>query len=459
MKKIFNHFYLSILGLSFWSTAPGVSYAQINLVPNGGFEVVTDCDLDYGDAPKAAPWQTINAPIATPDLFHSCSESTFFTTPISGGGQLIDTKAGEGMVGLVNTVPFAEERIYARLVENLPLQTDIYVAYSIRPRERSGDPDEILCYSNTQSLAFSDIQFQALKLVLQLDTILTNAETWTQMQTCYLATGDERLILLGNYKTGAETLLDCGNPSPFNFTYFYVDEVIVSPFDVVPDTLFICGDEEPELDASFYDLPIQWSDGWIGPVRNIEEEGFYTVYGDVGDCFLSDEMVVIRILDELEPVRLSICEGDVLTLEAPVAARWPNGAISPSYQVNRPGEYRANLLSTCGEKELLYIVEAADCAIRYYVPNAFSPNDDGINDQLEFFFYSEYAFTGTLSIYDRWGSQIYSAYYDGTGDSLKWDGNYKGQPLNTGVFVWVFTYISTKDNKSRVIHAEASLLR
>ncbi len=451
-----NCFYQSILGLCFWSTIASIASAQVNLVPNGGFEVVIDCDLDYGDVPKAAPWKTVNEPIATPDLFHSCSENTFFTTPVSAGTSAIPTKAGEGMVGLVNAVPFAEERIYARLSENLPLNTDIYVAYAIRPREKFGGPDDILCYSNTQSLAFSDIQFQALKLVLQLDTILTYTEDWTQMQACYQAQGDERLVLLGNYKTGAQTMLDCDNPSPFNFTYFYVDEVIVAPFDVVPDTLFICGDDKPQLDATFYDLPIQWSDGWIGPVRTIEEEGLYTVYGDVGDCFLSDEMVVIRIPDEVEPVYLSVCLGDELVLEAPVMAQWPNGESSTTYTVNQPGEYRASLLSACGDKEVLFIVGEANCTIQHYVPNAFSPNDDGINDQLEFFFFSEYAFTGTLNIYDRWGNQIFSKPYDG--GQLRWDGSYKGQPLNAGVFVWVFSYVSAKDNKERVIHASVSLL-
>lgn len=66
-----------------------------------------------------------------------------------------------------------------------------------------------------------------------------------------------------------------------------------------------------------------------------------------------------------------------------------------------------------------------------YVPNAFSPNDDGINDvlhyipagikQIEYF-----------KIYNRPGELIFDS-NDGKG----WDGRYKGIPQDPGVFVWM----------------------
>jgi gliding motility-associated-like protein len=66
-----------------------------------------------------------------------------------------------------------------------------------------------------------------------------------------------------------------------------------------------------------------------------------------------------------------------------------------------------------------------------YVPTAFTPNSDGLND---LFKVVPVGFTLTeLKIFDRWGNLMFM-----TRDETKgWDGTYKGQPLNTATFIWV----------------------
>ena len=433
-------------------------FAQTNLVPNSGFEELSDCDLDYGLADKAVPWNIMNKPFATPDLFHNCSTNEFFVPP--DGCVPIYPNSGEGMIGLVNMVEMdVEERVYARLLEDLPLDTDIYVAYSIIPRQNGGEFD-ILCYSNTQCLAFSEVDFTSMEVVLQLDSILSSAEEWTFMETCYRAKGSEKFVLLGNFRGAADIQRDCDyTDSGFNFAYFYVDDIIVSPFDVVPDTLFICGDERLNIDASFYEVPIQWSDGWIGAQRSIDQAGEYTVMGEVGDCFLTDETLVIKIPDEKEIIATDLCTEGQIELESPVRAIWENGDTSSTFLVSGAGVYTANLLSTCGETLREYVVEEKDCSIQYFVPNAFSPNGDGINDQLEFFFESEYEFTGELNIFDRWGNLLFNAKNVSAVSPASWDGTFAGKASNPGVFTWVFRYISAQDGRPRVISGSAALLR
>lgn len=67
-----------------------------------------------------------------------------------------------------------------------------------------------------------------------------------------------------------------------------------------------------------------------------------------------------------------------------------------------------------------------------YVPTAFTPNNDGLNDVLKPYFIG----IKTLSfftIYDRWGGKVYS-----TKDMNKgWDGYAKGRVFDTGSYVWV----------------------
>lgn len=431
-------------------------YAQTNLVPNPGFEELTDCDLHFGDVPKASPWKIID-PSTSPDLFHYCSTSGSYRPP--AGCQGIDPKDGEGMIGQVHLQAGIEERVYARLLDDLPRGVDLYVAFSTVPSQKCGMPSEILCYSNTPCLAFSDYAFQSQVVVLEPDTIITNTTGWTTMRTCYRATGNEDFVLLGNYRSAVGIRQDCDNTDPFNFAYFFIDEVIVAPFDVVPDTILLCEGQELELDATFYDVPIRWSDGWQGAIRTISGGGRYIALGNTGNCFLRDTTVVILIPEEQETVRLTLCEDEALILQAPVPALWDTGDTSMTLPVTHPGIYTARLQSACGERTWNYVVEEAECSIRYFVPNAFSPNGDGINDQLDFFFRSDDAFSGELHIFDRWGSLLFRADVDQSTPAARWNGTHRGKPLGPGVFVWVYRYLSARDGRPRVISGDFILLR
>jgi gliding motility-associated-like protein len=65
-----------------------------------------------------------------------------------------------------------------------------------------------------------------------------------------------------------------------------------------------------------------------------------------------------------------------------------------------------------------------------YVPNAFTPNDDGQNDVL--YVKADMASDLFFAIYDRWGEQVFST----TQSSKGWDGTYKGKSLDPAVFVY-----------------------
>jgi gliding motility-associated-like protein len=72
-----------------------------------------------------------------------------------------------------------------------------------------------------------------------------------------------------------------------------------------------------------------------------------------------------------------------------------------------------------------------DIAGDIFVANVFSPNGDGIND----FIYARGKALESVEfiIYDRWGVKMFE-----TNDiTVGWDGRYKGQALNTAVFVYV----------------------
>ena len=73
-----------------------------------------------------------------------------------------------------------------------------------------------------------------------------------------------------------------------------------------------------------------------------------------------------------------------------------------------------------------------------YIPNVFSPNQDGINDLFEVIQFPEATFElEYFGIFDRYGTMAYET----TTWPIVWDGNGKNEePYNPGVFAYVMVY-------------------
>ncbi len=70
-----------------------------------------------------------------------------------------------------------------------------------------------------------------------------------------------------------------------------------------------------------------------------------------------------------------------------------------------------------------------------HIPNAFSPNSDGINDMLNYFIgYDVSSFD--LIIVDRWGNIVFQT----DSSSEFWDGRYKSKLVNSGIYTYVINY-------------------
>lgn len=80
-----------------------------------------------------------------------------------------------------------------------------------------------------------------------------------------------------------------------------------------------------------------------------------------------------------------------------------------------------------------------------YIPTAFTPNGDGVNDVFRAYFGEEKPETIRISIYDRWGARIYSS----VGTDVKWDGMHRDYLVTPGVYSYVFWF--TMGNGETVI--------
>jgi|GEM_PF-316888 len=96
---------------------------------------------------------------------------------------------------------------------------------------------------------------------------------------------------------------------------------------------------------------------------------------------------------------------------------------------------------------------------RVWVPNAFSPNADGINDFVTVFGDSSVENILVFTVFDRWGSLV----FEGSGiepNQLNqgWDGRFKGELMNPAVFVY-YAEILFIDGSKKELSGDITLIK
>ncbi len=127
-----------------------------------------------------------------------------------------------------------------------------------------------------------------------------------------------------------------------------------------------------------------------------------------------------------------------------------------THSYTKQGEYDETFTSQLGCDSLVHLVlDFYDV----YIPNAISPNDDGINDVFTIFSGADVKEILNLEVYDRWGGRVYQHGALKPNDvQVGWDGTHKGKPATSGVYVWQATIIF-QDGKKRELTGEVTLLR
>ena len=118
-----------------------------------------------------------------------------------------------------------------------------------------------------------------------------------------------------------------------------------------------------------------------------------------------------------------------------------------------------NVLSIdgCLEKHQVNIAVAKNYDV--YIPNAFSPNGDNINDFFMVFGEDNIASILSLNIYDRWGEQLFSGENLEPNNELSgWDGTNRGKSMNPGIFMYSIQ-VQFVDGEVRRFEGDLSLIR
>ena len=224
-------------------------------------------------------------------------------------------------------------------------------------------------------------------------------------------------------------------------------EVAVQPAPEVDlgEDQTLCQGESTTLQASVSSSDgFVWQDGSAVNTFTVTQPGIYWLEAFLGECTSRDSVEVdFQIPIELElPDSMTLCSGERITLtpEIPAGAtvRWQDGFNQTQYQVVEAGTYSVLVDDgACMASDTVVVLSSSCGKISVYIPNAFSPNDDGINDLFQPNIDPNYpVLEYDLKVFDRWGSLVFSSEKEGDG----WDGKIAGEVANFGVYVFVFEF-------------------
>ena len=94
-----------------------------------------------------------------------------------------------------------------------------------------------------------------------------------------------------------------------------------------------------------------------------------------------------------------------------------------------------------------------------FIPNAFSPNNDGINDTFKIFGNDNVSTLRSFSVFDRWGGKVFEIVNISPNDnSAAWDGSHRGKTLDAGVYLY-YVEVEYNDGTTRAFKGEVALIR
>lgn len=214
----------------------------------------------------------------------------------------------------------------------------------------------------------------------------------------------------------------------------------VPPVSLGPDQTLCRGDT-----ALLMPLPtpdsLVWYDGTTDLIKMITEEGnyFVTVTNEF-NCKATASVLLAFLdppADQWNMQDTTICIGHPMELYAGTgfdSYLWQDGSSGTSFLVTDSGWYHVAVTNICGSSSDSLYVFLEDCGLKLYVPNAFFPNGDGKND--EFRAYGQYLEEFMMTIYTRWGEQVFFTENPEKG----WNGWYRSKPAPGGVYVYHIIY-------------------
>jgi len=168
---------------------------------------------------------------------------------------------------------------------------------------------------------------------------------------------------------------------------------------------------------------------------------------------------------------LELIYGDSIELLAntsyPVADyKWAGEAIiscdtcaTPLIKPTQSGQYSVTVIDENGCTATDRITVLMRKVRDVYIPTAFSPDGDQINDNFLIYGGSQVVSIKSFYVFNRWGEAVYKGQdFAPNNTNMGWDGMHRGQPLNAGVYIYM-AEITFTDGETILYKGDVMLMR
>ncbi len=364
---------------------------------------------------------------------------------------------------------FIEVELKSRLTQGIDYTVEIHIQPYLR---RPGPMYAEELVHNVGALVSADTfysqDFLTQHLMPQVESSApVIPKKWTKVLNSFVAKGDEKFLTLGNFRKAFQTqitTLPCDTQcDDWPAAYYFFDAIYLykstdTLFSIsLPNDTILCPNATLQLNPldnggfKLQDTSVayQWSDGSRDSTLTVSRPGTYWVTKTYNRRWHSTDTIKVRYREPYYsylPFDTTVCTGRSVGFTVPLDTlhqlRWSDGGRTDYFLADTAGTYWLEVTSDCGTFADTVKVSYQDCDTtdpdgpRVWVPNAFSPNDDGLNETWKI---ANLPKQNHVTVFNRWGALIFDRENYHNADA--WNGtNLEGQPVAEGIYTYKISY-------------------
>lgn len=235
--------------------------------------------------------------------------------------------------------------------------------------------------------------------------------------------------------------VDNGSCSGTDSVFVFVNN---SPISVnLGGSVSLCIGETVLVDAGIPNASYSWSTGETTQTINVSQADTIWVLVNDRGCIATDTLYVS--IDTLNAINVmndtTLCPGDPLVIDASafgIGFQWSTGETTASITVLDTGVYLVDVTNSLGCVVSDTIIVRYRCDTKVFIPTAFTPNGDGLNDEFKPIVQSVDEGMYSFQVYNRWGQLVFET----NNPDVGWNGEQFGREAEEGIYTYLVRFFT-----------------
>ncbi len=235
-------------------------------------------------------------------------------------------------------------------------------------------------------------------------------------------------------------------------------DLIKNDGSVLPEDTVLCAGDTFFINLKPEVTNPEWHDGSTSLSYVSVGDTLISVKAYINSCFFNDSLQIDYINPPVTglPKDTVFCDGFGVNLSAIFPGAnylWLHNNSTKSVEhIQYTGWFHLRIANRCGSLLDSVYVESEDCSCYPFVPNAFTPNSDNLNEGFKPSLNCDLTHYD-FSVFNRWGERIFQS----TDPSVTWDGQVQGRDVQTNVYFWILRYTPSQSGINKTIHLNGTV--